>query len=519
VKRRPGLESPLGMVPALLLVLPPLVWLAWTLLQLPKAGFHGLDRVGWSLLLRSLKVSGLATALALGIGTLYGWITAGARGPLKALLAGAALMNLCLPTYAAGYAWKVALQPEGWLTDLLTRAGLPVPQLFGCWAAAALLFAGSYWPLVAAAVYLALNRIPREQVDAARLHLSNHAAMRWCSRVYLARTLPAVGLLVFLLSLVDFGLPNSLGVPTYPREITNTFQLARNPVETLLVGWPIVLLGLPLLWLQLRLLHHLETAPDTTGVAADPARSWPLATAVMLLVPSLTLAVPLGTLIANSLPLQTYADVWAESADHLGNTLITSASAGLLVTGLALLFGWSARRRKLRLLDLALTLPYALPASLIGIALIQMTQPPSPLRELYSSTAGLLWAYIVLFYPFAHKLLQHAWSQLDESLDADARLHGAGAATRFRVIAWETVRPIAALSTALVALLASRELDATYLLRIPDGDTIAFRVHDYLHFAPGPKVSALCVLLTLLAAGAVLLGGWIYRSSARLGSH
>ncbi len=509
--RRPGLESPLGLLPAVLLVLPPLVWLAWTLAQLPGAGFHGLDRVGWSLLVRSVKVSGLAMGAAVILGLAYGWIASGARGALKRILIGAALVNLCLPTYAAGYAWKVALQPEGWLTSLLTSAGLPGPQLFGCWTAVALLFAGSYWPLVAAAVYLALHRLPREQVDAARLHLSGVAAVRWTSRMYLARTLPAVGLLVFLLSLVDFGLPNSLGVATYPREITNTFQQARNPVETLRVGWPIVLLALPLLWLQLRLLARLETALDTVGAAAEPPRLSPWGAGAILLLPALTLAIPLATLFGNSLPLSTYADVWTESADHLGNTLLTSGSAAVLVTLVALLFGWSARRRRLGALDLALTLPYALPASLIAIALIGLTQPPSPLRELYSSTGGLIWAYVALFYPFAHKLLQHAWSQLDDTLDADARLHGAGALTRFRVIAWEAVRPVAALSIAVVALLASRELDATYLLRIPDGDTIAFRVHDYLHFAPGPKVSALCVLLTLIAAVALSLGSWGFR--------
>lgn len=515
MRHRPGLESPLGMAPAVLLVLPPLVWLAWIFFRLPGPGIQGLDHVGWALLIRSLKVSAVAALLALALGTVYGWIAAGARGPSKAILISGALLALCLPPSAAGFAWKLALLPEGWLTAVLTRAGLPVPQLWGCWAAVALMFAGSYWPLVAASVYLALKRLPRDHVDAARLHLSNASAMRWTSRIYLARTLPAAALLVFLLSLVDFGLPNSLGVATYPREIVNTFQRARNPVEALGVGWPVVLLALPLLWLQLRLLARLDTAPDTIGVAAVPPRQPAIACAAMLLLPALTLAVPLATLFAQSLPLSTYADVWTESADHLGNTLLTSITAGVVVTAAALLFGWSARRRRVGALDLALTLPYALPASLIGIALINLTQPPSPLRDLYSSTGGLIWAYVVLFYPFAHKLLQHAWTQLDDSLDADARLQGANAATRFRVTAWETIRPVAALATAVVALLASRELDATFLLRIPDGDTIAFRVHDYLHFAPGPKVSALCVLLTILAALALALGGWCFHALSR----
>jgi ABC-type Fe3+ transport system permease subunit len=64
----------------------------------------------------------------------------------------------------------------------------------------------------------------------------------------------------------------------------------------------------------------------------------------------------------------------------------------------------------------------------------------------------------------------------------------------------------------LVALLAAREVDATGLLRIPGGDTIAFRIHDYLHFAPGPNVAALCVLLVALSAAiAGGLSAWALR--------
>jgi ABC-type Fe3+ transport system permease subunit len=63
-----------------------------------------------------------------------------------------------------------------------------------------------------------------------------------------------------------------------------------------------------------------------------------------------------------------------------------------------------------------------------------------------------------------------------------------------------------------VALLAAREMDATALLRVPDGDTIAFRINDYLHFAPGPNLAALCVLLVVLSAVLFTpLAAWIWR--------
>ena len=51
-----------------------------------------------------------------------------------------------------------------------------------------------------------------------------------------------------------------------------------------------------------------------------------------------------------------------------------------------------------------------------------------------------------------------------------------------------------------------------YFINLKDGDTVAFRIQDYLHFAPGPNVAALCIILVVLS-GAVLglVGAWAWR--------
>jgi iron(III) transport system permease protein len=230
-----------------------------------------------------------------------------------------------------------------------------------------------------------------------------------------------------------------------------------------------------------------------------------------LAVLALSFAVPFGTLVAASMPLSTYPEVWSESADHFGNTLIASGGGALLAVGVALLYGWHARGRRLGALDLAVTLPYALPASLIGIAMIQLLNRPGPPGWLYGSLGGLVWLYVALFYPFAHKTLQPAWARVDPELLDEAAIAGAGGWTRFQVVAWPAVRAYAVTGGGLVAVLSAREMDATALLRIPGGDTLAFRIQDYLHFAPGPNVSALCVLvvgLSTAVVGGVAAWGW-----------
>lgn len=192
--------------------------------------------------------------------------------------------------------------------------------------------------------------------------------------------------------------------------------------------------------------------------------------------------------------------MWAESSDHFVNTALTAGSAAIWATVLALGYGWATRGRRRPVLDLLLTLPYALPAALIGVAMIQLLSHSEAARPLYDSLGGLVWTYVALFFPFALRSLQPGWAQVDPALLDEGALLGADAWTQFQTAAWPALRPYALVGGGIVGLLAAREIDATSLVRPPDGETIAFRIYDYLHYAPGPKVAALSVLLVLIGA-------------------
>src|SRR5439155_5932478 len=146
-------------------------------------------------------------------------------------------------------------------------------------------------------------------------------------------------------------------------------------------------------------------------------------------------------------------------------------------------------------LDLLVTLPYAFPGSLVAIAIIAVLNRPGILGEIYGTTAPLLWVYLALFFPFAHRAIAPGWRRVDPDLMGEALLAGAGTWARFRAVAWPALAPYAALAGALVFLLSAREMDATSLLRIPGLQTLAFKIQDYLHFYPVPNVAALCLIL------------------------
>lgn len=483
-----------------LAVLPPLAWLVVAGIgALLRYGPVFPDAIAARVLGRTIQLGLVTTVLSVALGGSYGWLVARYRLPGRTALLWASILPALLPAYAGALAWTILLARDGAVNETLLRWGwLTAPvTTYRSFPIAAWVLVSAYWPVAAWFTLAAARSVPRDLEDAARLHLPDGVAARWCALPALARALAAAALLVLLLAMAEFLTPNLLALPMYPVEIVNRFQLDRDAGMTVRLALPVLLLVTPLVWSQTRGLENALPA------ASEPPRllppSWFGAAGCWLLL-AITFALPLGVLAAASLPLHTYVMVWEESADHLGNTLITAGLGALLSVALALLLGWATRPRPPRLLDLMLTLPYALPASLLGIAMIQILNQPGPPEWLYTSLGGLVWMYVALFFPFAHKSVQTTWAHVDPELLDEGALLGAGAWAQFWSAVWPVARPRAVIGGLLVALLAAREVDATGLLRIPGGDTISFRIQDYLHFAPGPNVAALCVLLVILSA-------------------
>jgi iron(III) transport system permease protein len=496
-----------------LVVTPPLLWLvvaAVRTLNQPARGF--LDPTALRMLLRSTELAGLAVLFATVLGVPSGWLTARFRLPGRKLLLALSLFPLLLPTYCATLAWQLLLLREGPLNSTLLRLGwLHRPlSVDGSLPMAAAVLAFAYWPLMAWSTHFAARSVPPMLEDAARLHVPDARAAAWTVRPALTSALPVGALLVFLLALADFGVPNTLAVPVYPVDLVNRFQLDRDPGVVARFAAPLLLLVVPLVFAQLRFLVHTPLAPQSGERVRllPPGRGQWAGVAWCWLVLGTTFLLPLAVLAAYSMPLTTYQAVFAESTDHFLNTVMSAGSAAVIAALLALTCGWvNVGRRRLGL-DLALSLSYALPGSLIGVAMIQVLNRPGLFDWIYTSLWGLVWTYVALFFPFVYKSLQPAWEQVDRELLDDGAVLGASPWTQFATAGWPVARPYAITGGAIVALLAAREIDATALLRIPDGDTIAFRISDYLHYAPGPNVAALSVLLVVL--GALVVGSVVY---------
>jgi spermidine/putrescine transport system permease protein len=161
---------------------------------------------------RSLRIAALATVLCLLLATPTAWWVARASPRRRALL----LLLVVVPSWTSfllrTYAWRLLLRAEGPVNALLSSAGIGPVQLLNTEAAVVVGLAYGYLPFAVLPIYVAVERLDRDLLHAARD--LGASPLRAFGSVALPLTLPGMvagAMLVFVPSLAAFVTPALLG--------------------------------------------------------------------------------------------------------------------------------------------------------------------------------------------------------------------------------------------------------------------------------------------------------------------
>jgi iron(III) transport system permease protein len=137
------------------------------------------------------------------------------------------------------------------------------------------------------------------------------------------------------------------------------------------------------------------------------------------------------------------------------------------------LIAWG-KQRWVRLLNLAVELPYALPGVVLAIASLLLFLRPIPLTgiQLYNTVWIILYAYLARFLVLALRPTISGYHQIDRALEEAAQVAGAGLFTRMRTIIFPLVAPAAIAGGLLIFMTALSELTVSALLWSSGSETI-----------------------------------------------
>ncbi|MDR7485099.1 MAG: iron ABC transporter permease [Armatimonadota bacterium] len=509
------------------------------------------DGAAHRVLANSLVTSAWATVGGTALGTALAWLVVRTDLPGRALWRTLLLLPYMIPPFIGAIAWVYLAGPVGYLNQAwraLTGAEGPLLVIYGQAGIVLVLILYGY-PIAYLAALGVLERMDPSLEAAARL--AGAGPWRVLRDVTLPLALPGVlagALLLCMSSLANFGIPAVLGFPAryfvLPTRIYTTilnFDLRDNlRIAAALSMW-LVAVATVLLVLQRAALRR----GRFTVVGGQAAQRhlvalgrWRAPVAALLGVFVLAsaglpfLAVLLTSLIRayglpphwENLTLQHYATaLFGIPKVHraLLNSLALAAGGATLVVAMGAAIGYLRTRARLpgaSAVDLLVMLPYAIPGTVVALAMILAWVRPVPLLgiRLYDTIWILLVAYVARFLAFGVRTVTAGLAQVHESLEEAARCSGARPLEAFRDVVLPVIRPSLVAGWLLAFIPAVAELTLSILLFSVGNETLGvviFGLHDEGKIALS---AALAVLVTTLLVAFNLLARRVLRGEVGL---
>ncbi len=485
----------------------------------------------WRVLWNSLYVSIWATAIGGVIGTALAFLVCRTNLPGRRFYRTALLVPYLIPPFIGALAWLALVGPVGLVNQVWMAFSGESEPLFRIYGALGIVLALALYnyPLAYLTVLASLERMDPALEEAARSSGATPVRMAW--DVTLPIVAPAIGagaILIFLSSVANFGIPAILGFPAKYFVLTTKiyatildFDRPHNLGLAAALSFLLVLAAGAAMGLQRYMVrgraYGLSRGSGQPGLL-DLGRWRQPAGVLMAAFLFLTSVAPVGAILLTSctraygmplgwenLTLRNFSNllfmfpaVWRA----MRNSLILAACSATVIMALAVLVAYVQTRTRIRgktVLDALVVLPFAVPGTVVALAMILAFLKPVLGLSLYNTIWIILVAYIARFLALAVKPIIAAFTQVHPSLEEAARSSGASLSRSLWDVTLPLIRPALVAGWVLAAVPALTELTLSVLLWSVGNETLGVMVFNMHEEGKILLSSALAVVVMVLA--------------------
>ncbi|MED1438815.1 iron ABC transporter permease [Aeribacillus composti] len=453
-----------------------------------------------------------STLVSLILGIAMAWVIAYLNISGKKWMQLFIFFPFIIPSYITTLAWVQFFSGNGPIAAVLYM--LPgdwkLPNLYSI-GGIIFILGLSHYPLVYLLTVEVFRKIPLELEQAAQTCGAKRGTI--IRKVILPLALPGIcsgGMLAFLSNLDNFGIPAFLGIPANIRVLSTYIYeevvgfgpaaFARAAVLSILLG-AIALIGLSIQWLLLRRSRVIETVKRDKEPRIHLSLTWKrlieIAVWAFLLFTSFVPFVSMGTtslIKAYGLPFQLenlslenyryilFSDPKTMSAISNSMKLAILTTIVSLIVGTAIAYlRYKSPNRWTKLVELFVTIPYALPGTVFALSMIFSWMQPLPGWNpgIYGSIWILIIAYITRFIILQVRGSYTALTQVEPSIEEAARTSGAKPLVKWRRILMPLLLPGIIGGALLVFLTSLTELTVSSLLWSTGAETVGVVIFNY----------------------------------------
>jgi len=486
-------------------------------------------------IINSVKVVVPTTLFATILGVFLAWAVARTDIPGKRVWQMLLLIPYVIPPFIGAISWTFLLGPTGYINEFLkTVLSLESPPI-NIYSIPGMIFVLTVYRYAVAFIVVlpTMQKIPATMEEAARISGASHwRTMKDITLPLLAPSIIGAMLLLFMFVLADFGVSAALGAPNRIRLMTTQiYYLIRRPDMQdnmqIAAAYSIFLslFGLIGLALYNRVLKTNKfSVVSGKSAAAEPVKlgsaKWALTGALVLVflvsacapimvafITALTrvFGLPFGP---GNITIKNITNLFLipNISRAFRNSLTLSSVSAVIITFVTLIIAYITVRRGVRgvrgvgLMQTMVTLPYALPGTIIAIAMILAFARPLPVVgwKIYGTIWILLIAYAARFMNLGYNNITGAISQIDPSLEEAARISGASHMRAFGDIMLPLLGGSLISSFFLVVAPSLSEVTLSTLLWSVGNETIGTVVFNAQEEGKILRTAALSIILIIL---------------------
>jgi iron(III) transport system permease protein len=447
-------------------------------------------------------------------------------------------LPLIIPSYISALAWEFMFGPIGFINKILSHIFAGNTQVIHFFGMGGLIFSLGliHYPFVYLLTYAALSQIPVDSLRAARC--SGASTFSMFRHIIFPLGWQAIlngGLLAFVTNVDDFGIPAFIGIPGHVTVLsTAIYQEITNSLFSGGFGsaaaWSVIAGVISGLIMLLEVLATRRTFHYSSGQSGG-LRGKNLTVSIFgivlfVLILLITVVIPFILLVITALlpsvgaPLSTMSlsDFWTAIVNFGQTGLVFRNSIEMaLVTGIACSIVGSiavnafSRNDSMfgKFVGVILSLPYALPGMIFGLAMILTFIHPIPL--IHWSLYGTFWiiviAYFTRFITLAVRTLAPAFASFDYTQIRAASVSGAGPLKVVQKILIPAMLTSFITSFLFVFLTSLTEMTVSSVLAAPRTETIGMAILNFDQ--TGDMMSAAVFsLMVLVLMGAFAAAVW-----------
>lgn len=435
----------------------------------------------------SLLISFATAILTTATGTCFAFLLTKTNLPFAKLIALLFLLPLFLPPYIFAVAWS----------DLIIALGQR--NLINSISGTVLILSFVYTPVALFIISASLINVHRSFEEAGQMTGSYSMVIR---KIILPLILPALlssFSLIFVLSISEFSVPSYFSVPVLSTHVFTEFTAFYNYAAAIGQSAILVLICLLVIYPASGFLSHesvwtmSKKAFDLKTIRLRAFSPWLFVCLVYL---CLSEFLPIGYLI-----IQSFANGSAALV-HAGGLLLPEIASSVLIAiegALALLlFGYVFAKisvhGKWKIIDLVLLSVFAIPSTVIGIALIRFFNTPS-LNFIYGSSSIVLIAYLARFAFISKQMCAICLKQIPDSFQEAALLVRATHYTRFVKIQFPLISEGLFNAFCICFLFCLSELGASIMVYPPGTSLLTVKVFTIMANSSQGLISAMSVIV------------------------